>query len=83
MASSMKPEQQSPQHQTPTKSSPSSSKTLTASQQSPRNIAKGGGSLLTGTYVSFGTVEVSKPLQDGEKFVKWDEVSCLSTLIEN
>lgn len=68
-----KSEQQSPQHQTPTKASPSSSSATTSNpQQSPRNTA----SILpaTGTYVSFGPVEVSKALQDGEKFVKWDEV---------
>lgn len=66
----------SPQNQTPTKTSPSSSSTAvtTANQQSPRNTAN---ALATnGTYVSFGPVEVSKSLQDGEKFVKWDEVSC-------
>lgn len=72
-----KAEQQSPQHQTPTKASPSSSSsntigTTNPQQSSPRNTA----SVLppAGTYVSFGPVEVSKQLQDGEKFVKWDEV---------
>lgn len=29
----------------------------------------------SGTYVSAGPVEVSKAMQDGEKFIKWDEVS--------
>lgn len=68
-----KSEQQSPQHQTPTKASPSSSSATTSiPQQSPRNTASSLPS--TGTYVSFGPVEVSKALQDGEKFVKWDEV---------
>lgn len=68
-----KAEQQSPQHQTPTKASPSSSTAASMNpQQSPRNTSSG--AMTTGTYVSFGTVEVSKPLQDGEKFVKWDEV---------
>lgn len=69
-----KSEQQSPQHQTPTKTSPSSSSTIASNpQQSPRNTSSN--AMPTGTYVSFGPVEVSKPLQDGEKFVKWDEVS--------
>lgn len=70
-----KSEQQSPQHQTPTKASPSSSSTIASinSQQNPRNTASN--VMTTGTYVTFGPVEVSKALQDGEKFVKWDEVS--------
>lgn len=73
-----KAEQQSPQHQTPSKTSPSSSSSTTIAttnpqQSSPRNTACVVPS--TGTYVSFGPVEVSKALQDGEKFVKWDEVS--------
>ncbi|XP_055296336.1 1-phosphatidylinositol 4,5-bisphosphate phosphodiesterase classes I and II isoform X2 [Sitodiplosis mosellana] len=74
-----KSEQQSPQHQTPTKTSPSSSSAVTASnaQQSPRNTATN--AMTTGTYVSFGPVEVSKALQDGEKFVKWDEESTSGT----
>lgn len=69
---------QSPQHQTPTKVSPSSGSASILHQQSPRNT--GGGTIASsnGTYVSFGLVEVSKLLQDGEKFVKWDDVSkCL------
>lgn len=37
------------------------------SQASPRNTPS--------TFVQLGLVEVSKSLQDGEKFVKWDEVS--------
>lgn len=75
MASSTKSEQQSPTHQTSTKTSPSSSSTTVsiANQQSPRNTSSG--ALPSGTYVSFGPVEVSKALQDGEKFVKWDDVS--------
>lgn len=40
-----------------------------APHQSPRNLASGG------VAWQMGTVEVSKALQDGEKFVKWDEVS--------
>lgn len=71
-ALSAKSEQQSPQHHTPTKASPSSSTTMSVNQQSPRNTPSS--ALPTGTYVSFGPVEVSKALQDGEKFVKWDEV---------
>lgn len=34
-----------------------------------------------GTYVSTGPVEVLKALQDGEKFIKWDEVSIEDLLI--
>lgn len=68
-----KSEQQSPQHQTPNKTSPSSSSaTASNPQQSPRNTATN--AMATGTYVSFEPVDVSKALQDGEKFVKWDEV---------
>lgn len=71
-ALAVKLEQQSPQHQTPTKASPSSSTATSINpQHSPRNAAS---SLSSGTYVSFGPIEVSKALQDGEKFVKWDEV---------
>lgn len=81
-----KAEQQSPQHPTPTKISPSSSSSTTTvattaspnpQQSSPRNTT-GCVTPSTGTYVSFGPVEVSKALQDGEKFVKWDEVCILS-----
>lgn len=39
------------------------------SQASPRNT------LSAGSFVQLGSVEVPKSLQDGEKFVKWDEVS--------
>lgn len=42
------------------------------SQASPRNTSV---TMSTGTFVQLGLVEVSKSLQDGEKFVKWDEVS--------
>lgn len=28
-----------------------------------------------GTYISTATVEVPQALQDGEKFIKWDDVS--------
>ncbi|TDG46042.1 hypothetical protein AWZ03_007491 [Drosophila navojoa] len=28
-----------------------------------------------GTYISTASVEVPKALQDGEKFIKWDDVS--------
>ncbi|KAI8125628.1 5-bisphosphate phosphodiesterase classes I and II, 1-phosphatidylinositol 4 [Lucilia cuprina] len=31
--------------------------------------------LSTGTYVSSGPIEVSQAMQDGEKFIKWDDVS--------
>ncbi|XP_037908044.1 1-phosphatidylinositol 4,5-bisphosphate phosphodiesterase classes I and II [Hermetia illucens] len=33
----------------------------------------------SGTYVSAGPVEVSKAMQDGEKFIKWDEESGIGT----
>lgn len=59
--------------QTPTKSSSGTSSNVSQQQQSPRNTAT---SVVTsGTCISVGPVEVSKLLQDGEKFVKWDEVS--------
>lgn len=45
------------------------------SQASPRNTSV---AMSTGTFVQLGSVEVSKSLQDGEKFVKWDEVSPFS-----
>lgn len=68
MAASMKTEQQSP--------SKASSQALATNQHSPRNMAKSGGNgSASGTYVSLGPLIVSKALQDGEKFVKWDEVS--------
>lgn len=41
-----------------------------SSQQSPRNTAS-----VSTVAVRAGTVEVSKALQEGEKFLKWDEVS--------
>lgn len=41
----------------------------TSQQQSPRNT-----STMT-NVVQLGYLDVSKSLQDGEKFVKWDEVS--------
>lgn len=58
--------EQKPQ-QTPTKSATSG----LSQQQSPRNTSNA----ISGTYVQWGPVEVSKALQDGEKFVRWDEVS--------
>lgn len=60
--------------QTP-KKVPSSSSANINQQQSPRNTSTL--STSNGTYVSTGPVEVSKALQDGEKFVKWDEVIML------
>lgn len=42
-------------------------------QQSPRNT--GGQTAVIPTAVKLGTIEVPKALQDGEKFLKWDEVS--------
>lgn len=46
------------------------------SQASPRNTVTP--STMSGTFVQLGSVEVPKTLQDGEKFVKWDEVSAFS-----
>lgn len=44
-------------------------------QQSPRNTASGGNSTVaTSCHVQWGVVEVSKQMQDGEKFIKWEEV---------
>ncbi|XP_065085060.1 1-phosphatidylinositol 4,5-bisphosphate phosphodiesterase classes I and II isoform X2 [Ochlerotatus camptorhynchus] len=40
-------------------------------QQSPRNT--GGQTVTNPTAVKLGTMEVPKALQDGEKFLKWDE----------
>lgn len=71
--SAAKTEQKS--QQTPTKVAAVSSAGATGltQQQSPRNTSTGGAA--SGTCVQWGPVEVSKPLQDGEKFVKWDDVS--------
>lgn len=49
------------------------------SQASPRNTVTPT-TMTTGSFVQLGSVEVSKSLQDGEKFVKWDEVSVFSYL---
>lgn len=50
--------------------------------QSPRNTGGGGATAATVStgnnntpYVQMGSIEVPKALQDGEKFIKWDEVS--------
>lgn len=43
-------------------------------QQSPRNT---GQSSATTKAVRLATVDVSKALQDGEKFIKWEEVNKL------
>lgn len=67
--------------QTPTKTAATGATAL-VQQQSPRNTASGGtsgsygsaGTVSTGTCVQWGPIDVSKALQDGEKFVKWDEV---------
>lgn len=48
------------------------------SQASPRNTS----AISAGTFVQLGSVEVSKSLQDGEKFVKWDEVSCFYNFLK-
>lgn len=41
-----------------------------SNQQSPRNTPN-----ITTVAVQISQVEVSKALQEGEKFIKWDEVS--------
>lgn len=44
-------------------------------QQSPRNTASAGNNTVaTSCHVQWGVVEVSKQMQDGEKFIKWEEV---------
>lgn len=72
-------QQQQQQQPTPTKSlsSVGSSNALQPQPQSPRKIVSNVPS--TGTYVSTGPIEVSKALQDGEKFVKWDDESTSGT----
>lgn len=47
-------------------------------QQSPRSAAMMG--VINPTAVKLGTIEVPKPLQEGEKFIKWDEVSIYDIL---
>lgn len=39
---------------------------------SPKNS---GSSVAGSPYIQMGSIEVPKALQDGEKFIKWDEVS--------
>lgn len=46
-----------------------------SNQQSPRNTPN-----VTTIAVQTGQVDVSKALQEGEKFIKWDEVSFFSLL---
>jgi hypothetical protein len=46
-----------------------------SNQQSPRNTASN-----FSVAVQTGSVEVSKILQEGEKFIKWDEVSFILRL---
>lgn len=50
------------------------------SQASPRNTVTPS-TMSSGTFVHLGSVEVPKTLQDGEKFVKWDEVSLFHNLL--
>lgn len=66
------------EQQTPTKSLSSVGSSGAIQQQSPRNTGMSNVPT-SGTYVSTGPVEVSKALQDGEKFVKWDEESTSGT----
>lgn len=42
-------------------------------QQSPRNTLNSSSSTIG--YVHFGAIDVPKAMQEGEKFIKWDEVS--------
>lgn len=62
---------------TPTKTLSTVGSSGAIQQQSPRNTALNVPT--SGTYVSTGPIEVSKALQDGEKFVKWDEESTSGT----
>lgn len=48
-----------------------------STQQSPRKMA----SVPSAVAVQTGQVEVSKVLQEGEKFIKWDEVSLFVPLL--
>jgi hypothetical protein len=48
-------------------------------QQSPRNVPQPNS---TGTAVKIALVDVSKVLQDGDKFIKWDEVSENSQMLK-
>lgn len=56
------------------KQSPLPQQSTPVQQQSPRNTSLGSSST-TSTTLQFGIVEVPKQMQDGEKFIKWDEVS--------
>lgn len=57
------------------------SATSTSLTASPRNSAtSGSGGASFGSQIN--TMEVSASLQDGEKFVKWDEVSLLLLLLK-
>lgn len=53
-----------------------------SNQASPRNTLTSS-TMSAGSFVQLGSVEVPKTLQDGEKFVKWDEVSRLFLLFIN
>ncbi|XP_055712184.1 1-phosphatidylinositol 4,5-bisphosphate phosphodiesterase classes I and II isoform X1 [Phlebotomus papatasi] len=58
---------------------PDSQKQQQQKDQSPRNTASLSASPTVGgnatAYVQLGAIEVSKALQEGEKFIKWDEDS--------
>lgn len=62
--------------QTPTKTVATVAATGAAATASASSSAANAniGSTSSGTCVQWGPVEVSKAMQDGEKFVKWDEV---------
>lgn len=66
------------QQQAATTSTATASSTI--QQQSPRNTSTSSSTMSSGTYVQVGPIEVSKSLQDGDKFVKWDEVSFFSVI---
>lgn len=42
---------------------------------SPRNSSSGAAAANNSLFIQMGCIEVPKALQDGEKFIKWDEVS--------
>lgn len=42
---------------------------------SPRNSSSGAAAANNSLFIQMGCIEVPKVLQDGEKFIKWDEVS--------
>lgn len=47
----------------------------TPALSSPRNSSSGAAAANNSLIIQMGCIEVPKALQDGEKFIKWDEVS--------